>query len=135
MRNIGIAIGAVLAVMVVLLLVGRVGMMSVGGFAGMRPGMMRGYGGYGMMGGNAGDGTMGRAGISGGFGYNPLGGLVSVELGALVLAELVLLVLRLVRGSAGFVVAGESMLDILKARYAKGEITKEQLETTRRDVQ
>jgi putative membrane protein len=123
-RNTETTIGIILIVVLLVLLFGGVGMMGFGAF-GMGPGMV---GGYGMMGGYGGPF---------GFGYNALGGILSLVLGALIIGGIVLLVVWLVRnlGPASFgPPSGESPLDILKGRYAKGEIDKQQYEEMRRDL-
>jgi putative membrane protein len=92
-------------------------------------GMMNGYG---MMGPN---GMMGRYG----YGYSPLGGILSLVFFGLLIAGAVLLILWLVRnagaGALNLRHPGEMPLDIIKTRYAKGEITKEQYDALRRDLQ
>ena len=92
----------------------------------------RGYGyGWGMMG----PGMMGGYGAQG-FGFTPLGAILPLVFWALIIAGGVLLVLWFVRGGAGRTAAsGESALDILKTRYAKGEITKEQFDAMKRDLE
>ncbi|MBI5303888.1 MAG: SHOCT domain-containing protein [Chloroflexi bacterium] len=55
----------------------------------------------------------------------------------LVIGGAVWLVVTLARGSQGSLatpVSGQTPLAILQARYAKGEITKEQFDTLKRDV-
>jgi putative membrane protein len=74
--------------------------------------MMDGYGyGYGMMGG----------------GY----GIIGLIFCILVLIGLVLLIKYLWKGSAK---RGDSAIEILKKRYASGEITKEEFEEKKKDV-
>lgn len=121
MQNVGTVLGIVLVVVLVVLLVGGAGMMGFGGL-----GMMGGYGGYGgMMGGY------------GGYGFNPLGSILSLVFWALIIGGVVLLVVWLARNAGRTALGastGESPLDILKARYAKGEITKEQFDAIKRDL-
>jgi putative membrane protein len=108
----------VIAVLAVLLL-GGVGMMGFGGFGMMGPGMMGGYGGpYAI-------------------GYNPLGAILSLVLWALVIAGIVLLVVWLVRSGhwTGPASGPDSAMEILKARYARGEVTKDQFDAMKRDLQ
>ncbi len=84
-----------------------------------------------MMGGAAmmGPGMMGWA-------ANPWWGILGMVFGLAVLAGLVLLVVWTVRQfiPAGGP-AGSRALEILKERYAKGEITREQYEQMRRDLE
>jgi putative membrane protein len=123
MRNAGTIIGVVLLVVLVLLLLGGAGMMGFGGM-GMGPGMMGGYGGYG--------------GMMPGYGFNPMGVILSLVLWALIISGIVLLVVWLARNAnrgMSFIGSGESPLDILKKRYAKGEVTKEQFDAIKRDLE
>ena len=55
---------------------------------------------------------------------------------ALVIAGVVWLVVTLLKKSGGAIGSSprETPLDILKARYAKGEITKEQFEEMKKDI-
>ncbi len=78
-----------------------------------------------------------------GFGLFAIGMLLMVLVWVLIIGGAVWLVVTLVRGSQGQSVsrpfmpsapAGQTPLDILKARYAKGEITKEQFEEMKRDL-
>jgi putative membrane protein len=123
MRNAGTIIGVVLLVVLVLLLLGGAGMMGFGGM-GMGPGMMGGYGGYG--------------GMMPGYGFNPMGVILSLVLWALIISGIVLLVVWLARNASrttSFIGSGESPIDILKKRYAKGEVTKEQFDAIKRDLE
>ncbi len=77
--------------------------------------------------------------MMGGFGYGGMmfGGLLMLLLTALVIVGVIWLVVTLARGSqtvAGPSATGPRPLEILKERYAKGEITKEQYEAMRRDL-
>lgn len=65
-----------------------------------------------------------------GWGWIGLGFLHMVVFWALVIAALVVLVRLLSGRSAGEV----SAVDILKARYAKGELTREEFERMKRDL-
>ena len=121
MKNNNAVIAIVVIVVLAVLLLGGVGMMGFG-YGMMGPGMM---GGYGMMG----------YGGSNGLGYNPIGSILSLVFWALIVVGLVLLVIWLVRSTGQATASSESVLDILKARYAKGEITKEQFDQMKRDVQ
>ena len=133
MKNTGTILGVILVVVLVVLLLGSVGMMGFGGFG--AGGMMGGYGGYG--------GMMGGYGPQG-FGFNSIGAIISLVFWALIIGGIVLLIVWLARASTvaqhagrtalGASTTGESPLDILKARYAKGEITKEQFDAIKRDV-
>jgi putative membrane protein len=105
----------------ILLLLGGTGMM---GFGGMGPGMMGGYGGYG--------------GMIGGYGFNPIAAILSLTFWALIISSIVLLVAWLARNAnrGGLSIgSSESPLDILKTRYAKGEITKAQFDAIKRDLE
>ena len=123
MKNAGTIVGIILVVVLVLLLLGGAGMMGFGGFGMVGPGMMGGYGGYG--------------GMMSGYGFNPLGAILSFVFWALIIGGIVLLVVWLARNGKSLVPASksESALDILKARYAKGEITKEQFDAIKRDLE
>ncbi len=126
MKNVGTILGIILVVVLVVLLLGGAGMMGFGGFG--MGGMMGGYGGYG--------GMMGGYGPQG-FGFNPIGAIISLVFWALIIGGVVLLVVWLARnaGRTSFGTSGsESPLEILKARYAKGEITKEQFDAIKRDL-
>jgi len=129
MKNTASIVAIVLIVVLVVLLLGGAGMMGFGGFGMMGPGMMGGYGGYG--------------GMLGGYGFNPLGAIISLVVWALVIGGVVWLVVWLARNANASTVAqrgglgigsNESPLDILKARYAKGEITKEQFDAIKQDL-
>ena len=127
MKNVGAILVIVLVVVLALLLLGGVGMMGFGGFG--MGGMMGGYGGYG--------GMMGGYGAQG-FGFNPIGAILSLVFWALIIGGIVLLVVWLARNAGRTTLgaaAGETPLDILKARYAKGEITKEQFDAIKRDLE
>ncbi len=124
MKSAGTTIGVILIVVLLVLVLGGAGMMGLGGF-GMGPGMMGGYG-----------GMMGRYGPFG-FGFTPLVAILSVVFWALVIGGIVLLVMWFVRnaGWSSFAPStGEPPLDTLKARYAKGEINKQQYEELKRDL-
>lgn len=126
MKDVGTILGIILVVVLALLLFGGVGMMGFGGFG--MGGMMGGYGGYG--------GMMGGYGPQG-FGFNPIGAIISLVFWALIIGGIVLLVVWLVRNAGRTALgasSGDAPLDILKARYAKGEITKEQFDAIKRDL-
>ena len=118
MRNTSVIIVIVVVALVVLLF-GGMWMMGFG------PGGMMGFGLSGMM---------GRFGMPG-FGFNPFGRVISLVFWALIVGGVVMLIAWLAKGagqSPSNVPAGGSPLDILKLRYAKGEITKEQFEESKR---
>ena len=122
MKNTGTILGIILVVVLVVLLLGSVGMMGFGGFG------MGGYGGYG--------GMMGGYGPQG-YGFNPIGAIISLVFWALIIGGGVLLVVWLARNAGRTALGastGDASLDILKARYAKGEITKEQFDAIKRDL-
>jgi putative membrane protein len=74
-------------------------------------------------------------GMMGGFGFPFIGGIGMLVFWALVIGGIVWLVRSSSRGSAGpSAPPNEAPLDILKRRYAKGEITKEQFEQMKRDL-
>jgi putative membrane protein len=120
MKNIGTVIGIVLIVVLVVLLIGGAGMMF-------------GFGRFGMMG----RGMMGGYASPLGFGLRLVGTLLSLVFWALIIGGGVWLVVRLVRGSSlapNTSAPAQTSLDILKMRYAKGEITKEQFEQMKQDL-
>ncbi len=133
MKNTGTIVAIALIVVLAVLLLGGAGMtLAPAASAGV------GFGGFGMMGpGMMNGGMMGGYGNQYGFGYNPLGTIISLVVWALVIGGIVLLVVWLVRnanrGGLG-IGSNESPLDILKARYAKGEITKEQFDAIKQDL-
>ncbi len=131
MRNTGSIVAVVLIVLLAVLLLGGMGMMGLGGYGMMGPGMMGGYGGYGGYG-----GMMGGFGAQG-FAYNPLGAILSLVFWAFIIIGIILLAVWLVRnaGRTGLSAPPSDLaLDVLRARYAKGEITKEQFEEMRRTL-
>ena len=89
-------------------------------------------------------GMMGRWGMGpwmmGGFGFPWIGGIVMFLFWALIIGGIVWLVVWLARGGAQSAsrvltntpIGNQTPLDIVKARYAKGEITKEQFEEMKR---
>jgi putative membrane protein len=111
MQSTGTILAIVLVVVLVLLLFGGAGMMGFG--------MMGGYGG--MMGGY-------------GYGWNPLASILSLVFWALIIGGVALLVVWLARNAKITSSGGEAPLDILKTRYARGEITKEQFDALKRDL-
>jgi putative membrane protein len=118
MKRIGIVIGVILIVVMVVLLIGGAG-------------MMLGYGRFGMMG----RGMFGGYTSPLGFGFHLVGTLLSILFWALVIGGGVWLVTKSARASTPANAAPTQMpLDILKVRYAKGEITKEQFEQMKQDL-
>jgi putative membrane protein len=109
-RDIAIVIGAIVVVVLLLVLLG-------GGWM-MGPGMM---------------------GYYGRFGYSPWMGIVMLLFWVLVIGGIAWLVVWLVRqgppGHAGAGPSGARPLDILRERYARGEITREQYEEMRRELE
>lgn len=92
----------------------------MGQWGGMGPGMMGGYGGYGM-----------------GYGMGWFGGLIMIVFWVLVIVGLVFLIRWLAastKGETRGASTGESPLDILKKRYARGEINKEEFEEKKKDL-
>jgi putative membrane protein len=72
--------------------------------------------------------------MMGGFG---IGALIMLVFWALVIGGVVWFAAALARGGAGTGItlgAKQNPLDILKTRYAKGEITKEQFEEVKRNI-
>jgi len=120
MQNIGTIVIVVLVVVLLLVLLGGAGMMGFGGFGMMGPGMMGGYG-----------------GMMGGFGYNPIGWILSLVFWALIIGGVVWLVVWLVRnvGGTASTARPDSAIEILKARYARGEITKEQFAEMKKNLE
>ncbi len=76
--------------------------------------------------------------MMGGFGIMMLfGGLLFILFWVAVIGGGIWLIVTLTRGThttVGSSVSGQTSLDILKTRYAKGEITKEQFEEMKRDL-
>ncbi len=78
-----------------------------------------------------------------GFGMLGIGALIMLTFWVLVIGGAVLFVVILVRSASTGAqrtstnpqfTPGQTPLDVLKARYAKGEVTKEQFEEMRRDL-
>jgi len=120
--DVWIVLGIVLAVLLVVALFGGAGMMGFGGF-GMGPGMMGGFGMHGF-------------GNQFGFGFNPFGAILLFVFWALIIGGIVLIVVWAARQSGSYAAGSNRRpLDILKERYARGELTREQYEEIRRDLQ
>jgi uncharacterized membrane protein len=101
MQNTTTVLVIVLVVLLALPLLGGFGMM---GFGMMGPGMMNG-----MMGGY-------------GYGFNPFRMVLGLGFWALIMGGVALLVVYLLRNAKSSSPSSELPLDILKARYARGEI-------------
>lgn len=115
MQNTGTIVAVVLIVVLLLVLLSGAGMMGMAGLGMMGPGMMGGYG-YG--------------------GWGMFAGIVSLLFTLLTIGGIVLVAVWFARsaGKTTLVAGSESPLDILKRRYAKGEISKEQFEQMKRDL-
>jgi putative membrane protein len=121
MKNQNWILGIVLVAVLALVFFSGAGMMTFGGFGMMGSGMMGGYGG--MMGGYGHQ-----------FGFNPLGALMMLAYWGLVIGGIVLVIVWLARNAGKATASGETPLNILKTRYARGEITKEQFDAMRQDL-
>ena len=110
-RDIAVVIGVVV---LVVLLIGLLG-----------GGMMMGWG---MMG----PGMMGW-----GYGFNPLGWIAMILFWALIIGGIALLAVWLFRSATPAMMGPPPSrpLDILKERYARGEITREQYDEMRREIE
>ncbi len=131
MKNTGLVFGGVLVIAAAVLLLGGIGMMGFGGFGMMGPGIMRGYGGYGGM-----WGMMRGYGLQG-FGISPIGAILSLVFWAFIIGGVLLLVVWLARNAARPPLTaplGGAALEILRTRYARGEINKEQFDAIKRDL-
>jgi len=82
------------------------------------------YGGWGMMG----------PGMMGGFGWGWFMPIIMIVFWGLVIWGIVALVRGLSRGDAGSSTQSDSALEILKRRYARGEITKREYEERKKDL-
>ena len=69
-----------------------------------------------------------------GWGYGFFGWLMMLLFWALIIAGAVLVIRWLVDQTRSPALGSETALDVLKRRYAKGEITKEQFEAMKRDL-
>ena len=70
----------------------------------------------------------------GGFGFPFMGGIWMIVFWVLILGGVVWLVQVFARGTGSSAPQGESLLETLKQRYAKGEITQEQFEQMKQDL-
>ncbi|HZQ09680.1 MAG TPA: SHOCT domain-containing protein [Anaerolineae bacterium] len=124
MRNSSLVIGAVILIVLLVVLLGGIGMMGFGGF-GMGPEMI---------------GGIGMHGFGGTFGYSPFGLVVPLAFLGLLIGGIVLVVVSLARTSRApsavplSSTRSEALLDILRAQYARGEITKEQFNEIKKDL-
>jgi putative membrane protein len=112
-----------LVVLGLLLCLGTFRALSFGrlGARGMMSGGFGGFGGYGMMG-----------------GFNPFGWILPLFFFLLLVAAVVLFIVWVIRSEGKTLMpmptAGAPLLDTLKMRYAKGEITKEQFDAMKKDL-
>ena len=112
-RDVAILVGAIVLVVLLFGLLGGGMMMGWGWFG---PGMM-GWGGFGM---------------------NPFAWIAMLVFWALIIGGFVLLVVWLAREvlpAAAVPMAPSRALDVLKERYARGEITREQYEEMKREIE
>ncbi len=108
MKNGGAVVAIVVLVVVILLLLGGVQMTMFG---------------------------WGMPHMAGGFGFFPLGGLMMLAFWLFIIGGAVLLIWWFTKNpGAARVATNEPALDILKVRYAKGEITKEQFEEMKHNL-
>ena len=114
MQNTSTVLLIVVAVLIAFPLIGGLAMM---GFGMMGPAMM--------------NGTM--AGY--GYGFNPLRAILGLVVWAVVIGGVTLLVVYVLRNARLSSPSSEPPIDILKARYARGEITKEQFDAIKRDLE
>lgn len=138
MKNIAKIIGVVVVVLVGLLLLGGAAMLAVGRFGLMGRGIARGFGMMGRF------GTVGRGispfGAPFGFGFGPFGFLLMLFVFALILGAVVAFILWVVRSERGAptavpAVAANAPLEVLRERYARGELTKEQFDLIKQDLE
>ena len=138
MKNIAKIIGVVVVILVALLLLGGAAMLTVGRFGLMGRGRAHGFGLMGHF------GTIGRGispfGAPFGFGFGPLGFLLMLFVFALLLGAVVAFILWVVRSERATVsavppVAATAPMEILRERYARGEITKEQFDLIKHDLE
>jgi len=106
-KTVLIVVAAVLGVLLLVPSLAGVGMMGM-----MGPAMMRGWGGWGL-------------------GLGGLGGLLFLAL----VGGGIYLIVRALGGGSPSAPGEETALDILKRRYARGEISREEFEEKRQDLQ
>ena len=98
----------------------------------------RGFGGYGwgMMGPGMTLAPHASAGVGGlgGFGFPFMGGIWMILFWVLIIGGVVWLIQSFARGTTSSAPPSASFLEVLKQRYAKGEITKEQFEQMKHDL-
>ncbi len=88
--------------------------------------------GWGIMGGGMmGPGMMGAWGAA----ANPWWGIAMLIFWAVIIAGMILLIVWAMRQVGAGADASRSPLDILKERYARGDVTREQFEQMRRDLE
>jgi len=73
-------------------------------------------------------------GMMWGWGYGFFGWLMMLLFWALIIAGAVLVIRWLVDQTRSPALGSETALDVLKRRYAKGEMTKEQFDAMKRDL-
>jgi len=73
-------------------------------------------------------------GMMWGWGYGFFGWLMMLLSWALIIAGAVLVIRWLVDQTRSPALGSETALDVMKRRYAKGEITKEQFDAMKRDL-
>jgi putative membrane protein len=101
----------------------------IGTQANAQTGQYGGYGGYGGWG-------MG-PGMMGGYGMGWFGGILMIVFWILILVGLIFLIKWLIQSTGRDKTSGSSgdrSLEILKERYAKGEIDKEEFESKKKDL-
>ena len=96
----------------VIVLVVLLAVLLLGGFGMMGLGMMAGYG----------------------YGFSPLRAILLLAFWALIIGGVTLLAVYFIRNDKSSSASNQAPLDILKTRYARGEITKEQFDAIKRDL-
>lgn len=112
-------------VVIAILIIGPLVWGAISGWQGSGYGMM---GSGGMMGGMMGSGMMG------GFGWAGLASIFWVVLLGLIIWAVVVLVRGIGQSNSSTASGTNSALDILKKRYARGEINKEEFEEKKKDL-
>lgn len=138
MKNVSKIFGVIIVVLVALLLLGGAAMMTFGRFGLMGRGIARGFGMMGHF------GAIGRGispfGAPFGTGFGPFGFLLMILVFALIFGAVIAFILWVVRSeratlSAVPPVAANAPMEILRERYARGEITKEQFDLIKQDLE